>query len=552
MLFHRALFAVLTIAACAAIQRVGASDASKSLTGSDFAAAITKGTTFVKFYSPQCAPTWEEVSVKHQGLEQEKGFKFAEVNCLIEGDVCHENNVRAYPSLQLFHNGKNVDVYSGDRSFSELSKFVKAKADEYSGVTMDTRRADTGPTPNSNGQVIVLDSKNYESALRDGQPWLIEYYAPWCGHCKALAPTYEKVAEALKGKVNVGKVDCPANEVICKSQKVRGYPTIKLHYHEQATEFKKQRSQEGLTSFALGATQPSVKPITLGDLQEIKNNAEVAFIYLHDTTTSKDITAVIEKQSQVFYEQISIYSAADPVIARQLSIATLPALVILKDERQYQFPGSLVDAKAVQSWMEQVKTPLVPLLTTSNANAALNAPGWVVLGLFDPSKPTTSSSRHELVEAAHTYTEGLASGRYQLIEGRSVRFAMLDATKWTNYIRSALGVEVLNLPVVLAVNSDREVYYPHASDGRRVPIEKAALLQYIADMETGDLTEQSMLSYSQRAIKHLSGQVSAVFGVVGNHPFLSVILAAALVYGLAKKAGAIGSEPRLDNLSKAD
>jgi len=47
------------------------------------------------------APTWEEVAVEYHGLEQEKGFKFAEVNCLIEGDVCDDNNVRGYPSLQL-------------------------------------------------------------------------------------------------------------------------------------------------------------------------------------------------------------------------------------------------------------------------------------------------------------------------------------------------------------------------------------------------------------------------------------------------------------------
>lgn len=108
---------------------------------------------------------------------------------------------------------------------------------------------------NPKGEVVALDSTTYESALKDGQPWLIEYYAPWCGHCKALAPIYEKVALALKGKANVAKVDCPANEVICRSQKVRGYPTIKLHQHGQATEFKKQRTLEGLTEFALGATQ---------------------------------------------------------------------------------------------------------------------------------------------------------------------------------------------------------------------------------------------------------------------------------------------------------
>jgi hypothetical protein len=350
----------------------------------------------------------------------------------------------------------------------------------------------------------------------------------------------------------LNSIDCPANEDICKSQKVRGYPTIKLHQHGQSIEFKKQRTLESLTAFALGATESSVKPITLGDLQGIKNDPGVAFIYLYDAKTSKDILVVIEKQSQVFYEQVPIYSAEDPVVARQLAITVLPALVVLKDERQYQFPGSLSDAAAVQSWIEQAKTPLVPLLTTNSAAAILNAPGWVVLGLLDPSKASSAAARRALVEAAHSYTERPANGQRHLIEGRSIRFAVLDATKWTKYIKNALSIEVSNLPVIVAVNSQQETFYPYASDDRRVPMEKEALLQYLADMETGSLTEQSMLSYTQKTFKHLSGRASAVFGIVSSHPFVSIALVITLVYGLVKKAGASGSESRLDGYAKAD
>ncbi|KAF9971297.1 hypothetical protein BGZ65_010516, partial [Modicella reniformis] len=462
---------------------------------------------------------------EYQELEQTKGFKFAEVDCLIEGDICHDNNIKAYPSLLLYDNK----------------------------VTQKTRSSDdSGSGANPRGEVVVLDSTNYESALKDGQPWLVEYYAPWCGHCKALAPIYENVAQALKGKVNVAKVDCPANEVVCRSQKVRGYPTIMLHLHGQATEFKDQRTLENLSGFALGATEPSIKPIKLGDLQEIKNSPDVAFVYLFDDKTSKDVTAVIEKQSQVFYEQVSIYSANDPVIVRQLSITTLPALVVLKDERQYQFPGSFSDAKAVQSWIDLVKTPLVPLLSNSGAAAALNAPGWVVLGLFDISKSSMKVARHALVETAHSYMEQLASGERQLLDGRAVRFAMLDGTKWTKYIKSALSIDVLNLPAIVAVNSQQETFYPYASDGRRVSMEKEALLQYITDMETGRLEERSMLSYAQKTFKHVSGRASAAVGFVNNHPFVSIIVPAALVYGLVKKFGGNGPESSRVDIAKAD
>ncbi|KAI1295890.1 hypothetical protein EDD11_007698 [Mortierella claussenii] len=558
MFLRNALSAVLVIAACASLPAADASDASRSLSGDDFASTIATGTTFVKFYSPQCghcialAPTWEQLAVDNLAWAQTKGFKFAEVNCLIEGEICDDNNVKGYPTLTLFHDGKTVHSYQGGRSIDALNEFIKTKAEEYSSAK-NVESVSGGSGANPNGQVVVLDVKNYESSLKNGQPWLVEYYAPWCGHCKALAPVYEELAKGLKGKINVGKVDCPANEVICRSQKVRGYPTIKLHQHGQATEFSKQRTLESLTAFALGATEPSVKRITLGDLQDIKKSPEVAFIYLHDDNTSKEITGVIEKQSQIFYEQVAIYSAADPVIARLLSITSSPALVVLKDERQYQFPGSLSDSRAVQMWIEQVKSSLVPLVTNSNSAAVLNAPGWVVLGLFDPTHFSTPAARRALVETAHAYKKGLASGERSLLDGRAIRFATLDATKWTNYIKNVLGVEMLNLPVVIAVNSQNEVFYPTAADGRRVAIEEEALLQYVADLEAGQLEERSMLSYAQKTFRRISGNVSSVFGFVGNHPFLSMIMGTTLVYGLVRKLGGNGGpESRAESLAKAD
>ncbi|KAF9180862.1 hypothetical protein BGZ51_005826 [Haplosporangium sp. Z 767] len=560
MLLRNALSSVLAIAAYTTIQGVDASDASKSLTGSDFASGIAKGTTFVKFYSPQCgycqqlAPKWEKVAVEHQEWEKTKDFKFAEVNCLIDGDLCHDNNVRYYPSLQLFRSGKKVDEYEGSRSVKAMNEYVSTKAEEYSSVEPQVEKEQdfTAAIINPSGQVIALDMKTYESNLKNGEPWLVEYYAPWCGHCKALAPIYEELAKALQGKVNVAKVDCPANEVLCRAQKVRGYPTIKLHQHGQAIEFNKQRNLESLTTFAVGATEPSIKPITLDDFQKIKSNPDPVFIFLQDENTGMDVSTNMEKQSQIFYEQIALYSAKDPAIAKQLNVNKLPALVLLKDNRQYDFPGSPTSAFAVQSWIEQFKTSIVPLITSSNSATILNGPGWLLLGLFDPSKPSTFAARNVLIETAHQYRKDFASGQRSLMEGRALRFAMLDATKWTNYVRGTLKVELLNLPVIMAVNSRQDVFYPHDADGRRVALEKEALLQYISDIEAGNLMEQSMLSYAQRTFKSVSDRATGVFGFVGDHPYATLLVGCGIVYAVIKKLGSSGSETRYEGLAKAD
>ncbi|KAF9399273.1 hypothetical protein BGX21_006521 [Mortierella sp. AD011] len=559
MFLRSAISLVLTIAACASFTGVDASEASRSLSSSDFSSAIAKGTTFVKFYSPQCphckvlAPTWEQLAVDHKDWEQTRDFKFAEVNCLIEGDVCDDNDVTRYPHLQVFHDGKPVQLYTGPRSIEDLNTFVKTMSEEYKNIAAQDEGFDSDINPD--GEVVVLDTDNYQSTLDNGQPWMVEYYAPWCGHCKALAPVYEKVAKELRGKVNVAKVDCPANEVICRSQQVRGYPTIKLHQYGQATVFQKARDLETLVDFAIGGTKPSITSINNADIATIKASGEVFFVLFYDPKTNEGkeaATKTISKLSQIYYQQFKFYVTGDSQASSAFSVTNMPALLVLKDERHYQFTGSLSDVNAAKAWVEQVKEPIVTAITNANSAFVFSSPGWVLLGLFDPSKKSTNAARITLVETAHAYKKGLANGERSLIDSYPIRFAMLDGTKWTNYLKNALHVEVLNLPVIVAVSSAKEAFYPHDSDGRRVQIDQAALLQYIADIEAGTLEEQSMLSSTQLTFRRLSQRIANGISVVVDHPYVTILLVISIIYGIVRKLGGSGPESRNEGLSKAD
>lgn len=76
-------------------------------------------------------------------------------------------------------------------------------------------------------KVTTLTDSDFATETKEGI-WLIKFYAPWCGHCKSLAPTWEKLAEVVGDAFHVAEVDCTKNEDVAKAQGIRGYPTIKF------------------------------------------------------------------------------------------------------------------------------------------------------------------------------------------------------------------------------------------------------------------------------------------------------------------------------------
>lgn len=105
------------------------------------------------------------------------------------------------------------------------------------------------------GPVQIVVAKNYDHiVLDDAKDVLIEFYAPWCGHCKALAPKYDTLAslyvdQGHADKVTIAKVDATANDV---PDDIEGFPTIKLYKagdKKNPVTYSGSRSIEDLIKF---------------------------------------------------------------------------------------------------------------------------------------------------------------------------------------------------------------------------------------------------------------------------------------------------------------
>merc|ERR1712088_912535 len=164
------------------------------------------------------------------------------------------------------HKGKILFVYI-DVSKADSSRvldFFNAKAEDapamrmtHLGETMikykpEVSNSDDNPADWDSKGVKVLVGKNFADVALDAEKHvLVEFYAPWCGHCKSLAPIYDELGEKYKDSkdIVIAKMDSTTNEV--KDVNIRGFPTLKLFKKgdNKVVEYDGARDLDGFVKF---------------------------------------------------------------------------------------------------------------------------------------------------------------------------------------------------------------------------------------------------------------------------------------------------------------
>ena len=195
----------------------------------------------VEFYAPWCghcknlAPEWEKAAKALKGI-----IKVGAVDADAYKSLGGKYGVKGFPTIKWFGTQKsNPKDYESGRTANDIVRFATGKINEITqarlGGKSDSSSNKSSSSNSGSGKaatdkdVVVLEDSNFESVVFNSKDmWLIEFYAPWCGHCKNLEPEWNKSAAELKGKVKVAKVDATANQKLASRYGVNGYPTIKI------------------------------------------------------------------------------------------------------------------------------------------------------------------------------------------------------------------------------------------------------------------------------------------------------------------------------------
>ncbi|XP_074123697.1 protein disulfide-isomerase A4 [Sminthopsis crassicaudata] len=369
-----------------------------------------KDTVLLEFYAPWCghckqfAPIYEKIAKTLQ--ENDPPIPVAKIDATAASTLASRYDVSGYPTIKILKRGQAVD-YDGPRSEDDIVAKVK-----------EVSQPSWTPPPEV---TLVLTKDNFDEVVNDADIILVEFYAPWCGHCKKLAPEYEKAAKELNKRsppIPLAKVDAIEETDLAKRFDVTGYPTLKIFRKGKAFDYNGPREKYGIVDYMIEQSEPPSKEIlAVKQVQEfLKDGNDVIIIGIFKSADDQAYQLYQETANNM-REDYKFHHTFNNEVAKFLKVSS-GKLVVMQPEKfhsKYEQKINVLDIKestegaAIRDHVVKHAVPLVGHRTTSNdAKRYAKRPLVVVYYTVDFSfdyRVATQYWRNKILEVAKDFPE---------------------------------------------------------------------------------------------------------------------------------------------------
>ena len=340
-------------------------------------------------------------------------------------------------------------------------------------------------------KVAVLTDDNFDGYLQKNDVVLVEFYAPWCGHCKKLEPEYDAASEQLgpdEGKL--AKVDATVEKKVGERFKIQGYPSLKLFRNGNPSDYEGGRTAASIVGYMRKQSGPAVKE--LKDASQLKafiptdEGADPVVVAFAESGSATEV--FINTFGPKFRDQFTVGLVTSSAVAADNKMGTI---VLFKpfDELQNLYEGELQD-DALKAFLVGNSMPAVAEIGPSNYQTYLKR-GLPLCWLFlDLGK------------------NDAALGEYKAVAGdfkEKLSLVYLSGTKYSQMV-TKLGLSGKKYPA-MSIEAD-ELHYVFSED---LDFTAANLKKFFASYVAGDL-KPTMKSESIPASLYDENNVATVVG----------------------------------------
>lgn len=372
-------------------------------------------------------------------------------------------------------------------------------------------------------EVTPLHESDFSAWVAKNSPCMVEFYAPWCGHCKALEPEWAAASEKFTGSVAFAKVDATVEKNLATDFGVKGYPAIKfVKTVDDFTTYKGKRSQASIERFV----EKKIGPIVV-DVDEIgldsflKQNVQGRILYLLVNGSSKmekefNELAVTHNDDTYFGKMKSLDAAlADKLFDSETlqNKVVLPegssALLVVQIDGDGQ-PERVVQhdedtSHTMEDFVLSHRFLVFQQLGFDNFYAVTHSDRHVLLALIDPSIP-----EHKTLISDELYLEGWKN-RWNFYSG------WLDGVEAGEFLTSAFTLTVDQLPKVILYDGENKEFFGNFS----LPTTAQGTAELVHQYRGGDINAVKTERGVMKIFKDLMGKFS---GLLEDKPYMMVVL----------------------------
>jgi protein disulfide-isomerase A1 len=298
----------------------------------------------------------------------------------------------------------------------------------------------------SSGATVLTDD-NYASLVESSSDlWLLEFYAPWCGHCKRLRPVLDELAQnpSKKFPMRIGVMDATAEKAIPGKFGIKSYPTIKFYKDGVYGKYEGARSIEGFSKFSERMHGPPIALLEGANLPEqlsdILSSFPVVFLLTYTGTSVPVAFQSLAKQMQAEATFAAVHGTEESIA--KLEDGKVPPK--LMDLRGLDL-SKTDSATKIESFVKANNHPLVSALDSHNFKQLGSLGKVMVIAIVDyKDKILTKRFTSDLETAA-------SSSKHA---DRFV-FGHLDGVHWSTFVKQYEA----SVPALMFLDLSKEMFH---------------------------------------------------------------------------------------------
>lgn len=311
----------------------------------------------------------------------------------------------------------------------------------------------------SEEDVLVLNVENFVETVQAHPFILVEFYAPWCGHCKKLTPEYAKAATELKSHdppIVLAKVDVndEKNKPLASTYGIKGFPTLKI-FKKGGTvisEYKGPREAAGIVAHLKHLVgPPSVEITSAEQAEEIVKKSQLTVVGVFKSLDEKEYSDFVSVADDLRGDYQFVHTLDSSFVPDKGVALVAPAVRLYKNFDEGFNDAQDLSVEGLKKFLEEKSVPLVTEMNKDPASHSFllkffNAVATKAFLLLDLKADTAESYRATYAELAKTY------------QPKGIKFLIADSNENDNAVKF-FGIKDSGLPALVIQDKDDNAKY---------------------------------------------------------------------------------------------